>query len=104
VGKAVTTFIGTGTQGGGQETTHLTCERPRLRRQKSLLQSCQAEPAAAIHACSLLLHTKTYQPWSMQLMTPVLPLPKSPIMPYKTLSYQCHGDAPVWGLTVCLPG
>ena len=28
VGKAVTTFIGTGTQGGGQETTHLTCERP----------------------------------------------------------------------------
>ncbi len=26
VGKAVTTFIGTGTQGGGQETTHLTCE------------------------------------------------------------------------------
>ena len=27
VGKAVTTFVGTGTQGGGQETTHLTCER-----------------------------------------------------------------------------
>jgi hypothetical protein len=27
VGKAVTTFVGTGTQGGGQETTHLVCER-----------------------------------------------------------------------------
>ena len=30
VGKAVTTFVGTGTQGGGQETTHLVCEHTFL--------------------------------------------------------------------------